>query len=55
MTNLRMQLSLRQTIDALIREGWEVVSRSPSLVVQRGPVRKEVFTARAGVHVVVTL
>jgi hypothetical protein len=54
-TDLRMQLALREVVDDLVRDGWGVVSRTPSLIVQRGRVRKEVFTARTGVHVVLTL
>ena len=53
--DLRLQLALRKIIDDLVREGYDVVSRAPMLIVQRGRIRKEVFTARTGVHVVVTL
>lgn len=52
--NLRMQLDLRQIIDDMIREGWEVVSRSPDLVVERRKVRKEV-RAVGNRQVVITL
>lgn len=55
MQELRMQLALREIIDDLIREGWEVDRDAPTLIVQRAKVRKEVFTARTGVHVVLTL
>ena len=54
MTDLRMQLTLRALVDDMIREGWEVVSRSPDLVVERRKVRKEVRSV-GNWQVVITL
>ena len=42
---LRMQLDLRALVDDMIREGWQVVSRSPVLLVSRGRVIRQIMVA----------
>lgn len=33
--DLRMQLTLRALVDDMIRDGWQVVSRSPDFIMRR--------------------
>lgn len=35
----RMQLELREIIDAKIAEGYDIVERDPKIVMERGPRR----------------